>query len=194
MEIPLFPLQTVLYPGGPLPLRIFEQRYLDMVSRCLKEDCPFGVLQIRKGSETGDAQTYQMGTLARISDWYQGNDGLLGITATGEQRFELLSSAQQTDGLQTGIVKTIPDDEHVALPEDYSELARILRDVLADLGRLYENVQGDAADRYLDDAGWVANRFAEVLPISPEHKQQCLEMMDPLERLQLIASLVKVAR
>ena len=84
MKVPLFPLSTVLYPGGPLPLRIFEPRYLDMISDCLKNDRPFGVLLIRSGSETGPATTYEVGTLARITDWYQGSDGLLGITAVGE--------------------------------------------------------------------------------------------------------------
>ena len=89
MQVPLFPLRTVLYPGGPLPLRIFEPRYIDMVSKCLKKDCQFGVLLIREGNEAGAASTYNIGTLARITDWYQGSDGLLGITAVGEQRFRL---------------------------------------------------------------------------------------------------------
>ena len=91
MNVALFPLSTVLYPGGPLPLRIFEPRYLDMISDCLKNDKPFGVLLIRSGSDTGPATTYEVGTLARITDWYQGSDGLLGITAVGEQRFRLIS-------------------------------------------------------------------------------------------------------
>jgi len=77
----------VLFPGGPLPLRIFEQRYLDMISSCLKNDSPFGVLLIREGAEVGPATTYDVGTLARITDWYQGSDGLLGVTATGSRRF-----------------------------------------------------------------------------------------------------------
>jgi len=97
VQIPLFPLNTVLFPGGPLPLRIFEARYVDMVSSCLKEDSPFGVLLIRDGGETGNATTHEIGTLARIVDWYQGSDGLLGVTAVGEQRFRLLSSHRQDD-------------------------------------------------------------------------------------------------
>ena len=87
MEIPLFPLHTVLYPGGPLPLRIFEQRYLDMISRCLKSESLFGVLLIKNGNEAGLAETWNVGTLAKIVDWYQGSDGLLGVTAIGQQRF-----------------------------------------------------------------------------------------------------------
>jgi Lon protease-like protein len=92
----------VLFPGGPLPLRIFEARYLDMISRCLKTDTPFGVLLIRDGDETGAARTHTVGTLARIVDWYQGSDGLLGVTAAGEQRFRLLDVGIQPDGLNAG--------------------------------------------------------------------------------------------
>ena len=77
MRVPLFPLNTVLFPGGPLPLRIFESRYIDMISERMKADAPFGVLLIRSGQESGPAKTYGVGTLARISDWYQGSDGLL---------------------------------------------------------------------------------------------------------------------
>ena len=107
MEVPLFPLRTVLYPGGPLPLRIFEQRYLDMISRCMKTDSPFGVLLIRKGSESGPAETFDIGTLARITDWYQGSDGLLGVTATGTERFRLLSGRRESDGLLVGEVELL---------------------------------------------------------------------------------------
>ena len=88
LQVPLFPLRTVLYPGGPLPLRIFESRYIDMIGRCLKTDSLFGVLLIKEGSESGAATTYDVGTLARITDWYQGSDGLLGITARTRRRAE----------------------------------------------------------------------------------------------------------
>ena len=100
MEIPLFPLNTVLFPGGPLPLRIFESRYIDMISRCMKHDSPFGVLLIREGQEAGPATMHTVGTLATVTDWYQGSDGLLGITAIGSERFELLSADRQHDGLE----------------------------------------------------------------------------------------------
>ena len=83
MQVPLFPLNTVLFPGGPLPLRIFEPRYIDMISERMKADAPFGVLLIREGQEAGAATTFHIGTLARIADWYQGSDGLLGVTAIG---------------------------------------------------------------------------------------------------------------
>jgi len=180
MQVPLFPLRTVLYPGGPLPLRIFEARYLDMISGCLKNDEPFGVLLIRDGDETGAATTYDVGTLARISDWYQGSDGLLGITAIGEQRFRLIASERRADGLNIGEIELLPQDTDTQLPEDYKPLAHILSGVLDDLGRLYEFLERD-----YEDAGWVGYRFAEILPISAEQKQSCLEL-DPLSRLQIV--------
>ena len=136
MQVPLFPLRTVLYPGGPLPLRIFEPRYLDMISGCLKNDEPFGVLLIREGREDGPASTYDVGTLARITDWYMGSDGLLGITAIGGQRFRLHSSRRREDGLNIGDIEILPAETEMALPEDCKPLANILSGVLDDLGRL----------------------------------------------------------
>lgn len=186
MEIPLFPLKTVLYPGGPLPLRIFEQRYLDMISRCLKEDNGFGVVLIRSGRETGPAEVHDVGTLACITDWYQGSDGLLGITATGQQRFLLASSRRQDDGLMIGNVELLPEEPEFALPEEYGPLAHILSGVLDDLGRLYESLE-----KHYDDAGWVSYRFSEILPISPEQKQAFLESADPLMRLNEIRKVLE---
>jgi uncharacterized protein len=189
MQVPLFPLRTVLYPEGPLPLRIFEPRYLDMVSDCLKNDHRFGVLLIREGSETGAATTYDIGTLARISDWYQGSDGLLGVTAVGEQRFRLLSAERRENGLNIGQIETLPEQAGTALPEEFRPLAQVLGGVLDDLGRLYE-----AIDRRYDDAAWVGYRFAEILPIPPEEKQACLEADDPLRRLYIVRKLINLVR
>lgn len=189
MKVSLFPLSTVLYPGGPLPLRIFEPRYLDMISQCLKSDAPFGVLLIKSGSETGPAKTYDVGTLARIIDWYQGSDGLLGVTAIGEQRFRLKSVQRQPDGLNIGEIELLePENQHL-LPEEYKPLAGILAGVLDDLGRLYESL-----DRQYDDAGWVGYRFAEILPITPEQKQSCLEANDALQRLSLVREVLESVR
>ena len=189
VKIPLFPLHTVLYPGGPLPLRIYEPRYLDMISDCLKRDAPFGVLLIRSGSEIGSATTYQVGTLAKIIDWYQGSDGLLGVTAIGGQRFHLMSAKRQPDGLSIGEIQLLEHESRHLLPEEYKPLARILAGVLDDLGRLYESL-----DRQYDDAGWVGYRFAEILPISPEQKQSCLEADDAIERLQLMRKVLDTVR
>jgi len=189
MQVPIFPLGTVLYPGGPLPLRIFEPRYLDMISACMKSDSPFGVLLIREGAETGPATTHEIGTLARISDWYQGSDGLLGVTAVGDQRFRLLASERQADGLNVGTIELLQPSSELVLPEEFKPLANILASVLDDLGKLY-----DALDKNYDEAGWVAYRFAEILPITGQQKQQCLETEDPLERLQLMREVLKSVR
>lgn len=178
MQIPLFPLNTVLFPGGPLPLRVFESRYLDMISRCMKEDGPFGVVLIRDGTETGPAKVYDVGTLARITDWYQGSDGLLGVTAVGQQRFRITTSRRQDDGLLLAEIELMPPEPETALPEVYQPLAEILAGVLDDLGRLYESLP-----RRYDDAGWVSYRFAEILPIAPEQKQLLLESDNALDRL-----------
>ncbi|MEM7501352.1 MAG: LON peptidase substrate-binding domain-containing protein [Pseudomonadota bacterium] len=189
MKVPLFPLRTVLYPGGPLPLRIFEPRYLDMISRCMKSDAPFGVVLIREGNETGPATTYDVGTLAKITDWYQGSDGLLGITALGEQRFRLLDSERQSDGLNVGTVELLDSEAAAALPEEYEPMAQILAGVLGNLGRLYEPLE-----KNYQDAGWVGYRFAEILPIAPEEKQSCLEIDDPIERLRVVRSVLRDVR
>jgi Lon protease-like protein len=173
MQIPLFPLNTVLFPGGPLPLRVFEPRYLDMISRCMKSDSPFGVVLIREGGELGQATTYSTGTLAKVIDWYQGSDGILGITAIGTERFRLLTTERQDDGLNVGDIELLPDVPKANIPDQYRSLPQILESVMNDLGRLYENLE-----RRFGDATWVAYRFAEILPIDLEQKQEFLESDD----------------
>ena len=189
MQVPLFPLNTVLFPGGPLPLRIFEPRYLSMVSHCMRNESPFGVLLIRDGKEAGSATTHNIGTLARITDWYQGSDGLLGITAIGEERFRLLSTTLQEDGLTIGDVQILQNEPNLPLPDEHQEMASILAGVLEDLGRLYEPV-----DKHFDDASWVTSRFVEILPIDLEEKQRCLEQSDPIERLRIVRKLLDAGR
>ncbi|MEM1173250.1 MAG: LON peptidase substrate-binding domain-containing protein [Pseudomonadota bacterium] len=190
MQVPLFPLNTVLFPGGPLPLRIFETRYVDMVSQCMKDNTSFGVLLIREGQEAGTpASTYSVGTLARIVDFYQGSDGLLGVTAIGTHKFELTSVERRDDGLNIGQIEILPGETPMVLPNDYASLAEILEAILDDLGRLYEEL-----DRHFDDAGWVANRFLEILPIALEQKQMCLERADCRQRLDIVAAVLEQVR
>lgn len=185
MQIPLFPLNTVLFPGGPLPLRIFEPRYLDMLSRCMKDDAPFGVLLIREGEEVGPATTWDVGTLAKVTDWYQGSDGILGVTAIGIERFRLLAAERQPDGLNIGEVEILPDLPSQALPAEYAPLVKILAHVLDEFGLLYEGL-----DRHYDDAVWVAYRVIEVLPVPLEQKQACLESCDILDCLKYAQQMV----
>lgn len=189
MHVPLFPLNTVLFPGGPLPLRIFEARYVDMISHCMRNESPFGVLLIREGHEAGPSTTHNVGTLARIVDWYQGSDGLLGITAIGEQRFRLISNTLQDDGLNIGEIEILEVEPKLPLPDEYQEIATILAGVLEDLGRLYESIEW-----HFDDAGWVTSRYVEILPIELEEKQRCLEVSDPAERLRIVRELLAATR
>jgi Lon protease-like protein len=187
--IPFFPLPTVLFPDGPLPLRVFEPRYLDMVSRCMKNGTEFGVLLILSGSETGDSRMVSVGTTARIQDWYQGSDGILGITAVGIRRFRMISVRQEADGLYVGTVDHLEPEPHQPLPDEYRQMASLLEVVINDLGKLYENLE-----THYDDATWVGQRFAEILPISQAQKQRCLEMNDPIERLVFVRPLLRSIR
>ncbi|MEL7536031.1 MAG: LON peptidase substrate-binding domain-containing protein [Pseudomonadota bacterium] len=187
--LPLFPLRTVLFPEGPLPLRVFEPRYLDMVSRCMRESSGFGVVMIEQGNETGAASFARIGTVAKIVDWYQGSDGILGITAIGEQRFSVTQHGVQNDGLNTASVELLGEPPSLPLPSGYSHLAEILKSVLDDFGRLY----ADSEKRY-DDAAWVSYRLAEILPISAEDKQRCLEAESTEVRLGMVGELVQSIR
>lgn len=172
-----------------MPLRVFEPRYLDMISRCLKDESQFGVLLITEGSEVGSADTYAVGTKARICDWYQGSDGILGVTAIGTQRFRLEEVKQQSDGLYLGDIATLDPEPSVPLPETYWPMADLLRAVVDDLGRLYSPLE-----KHYDDATWVGNRFAEILPVEMEQKQHCLEINDPIERLRIVQPLLRSIR
>ncbi len=186
-EIPLFPLNTVLFPGGPLPLRIFETRYTDMVRRCMREDSGFGVVLIRAGAEVGEvAGTADVGTLARIVDFYPLPDRLLGITCRGDRRFRVLRRWREPGGLNMAEVEWLPEAQAVAVPEEYQHLAGLLRKVLPELGDLYQSVE-----RRFDDANWVGCRLVEILPISLGDKQACLEIEDPLLRLAQLSPLIR---
>jgi len=186
MEIPLFPLQTVLFPGGPLPLRIFEPRYVDMVSRCLKSEIGFGVTLISTGEETGAASMHEFGTLASIVDWDQLSDGTLGVEVIGGMRFLLQSSRRQEDGLNLGQVQWLEAEPAVPLPQRYADMGRLLKGVFEDLGPQYRHVTPD-----FEDAGWVGFRLAELLPIELEQKQHCLELFDPVARLDYLEPLLQ---
>jgi uncharacterized protein len=186
LEIPLFPLQTVLFPNGPLPLRIFEPRYVDMISSSLKSGVGFGVLLIREGAETGPATVYEVGTVATVVDWDQLTDGTLGVVVVGGARFVVLSSRRQEDGLNLGTVTLLESEPAIALPERFQDMAKLLEGVFEDLGPHYRHVTPQ-----FEDASWVGCRLAELLPIELEHKQHCLELMEPLARLEYLDPLLK---
>ena len=191
ISIPLFPLRTVLFPDGPLPLRIFEPRYLDMISRCMKQDSSFGVVLATPENENADSDSdsftaNRIGTLAKVADWYQGSDGILGVTACGGSRFSVMSYERQTDGLYIGEVELLAHEPIEPLPEKYISMANLLEAVIDDLGLLYTDLE----KRY-DDATWVGYRFAEVLPISLDDKQFCLELSGSERRLKFLQPLLR---
>ena len=182
LEIPLFPLRTVLYPGGPLALRIFEPRYLDMVARCLRGANRFGVVAIREGSEVGAAETFDVGTLAEIVDWRQENDGLLGVTAVGRDGFRVQGKTRQSDGLYVALVTLLPPQRREKLPAEHAPLANLLRKLLPQLP------SHSRVDVAYDDAASVGYRLAEILPLPLPFKQALLETTDPLARLERLAA------
>jgi len=178
--LPLFPLHTVLLPGGVLPLRIFEPRYLDMVSRCLRQESGFGVVLIRDGDEVGRAaHTHEVGTLGRISWFERRRDGLLGITVTGERRFRIRARDVGPDQLLSGRVQLLPEAPAQPLPEAHAHLAELLRRLLESLEPPYRTLPPA-----YEDAGWVGGRLIELLPLPLVRKQHCLELDDPLVRLE----------
>ncbi len=177
-ELPLFPLNTVLFPGGPLPLRIFEPRYLDMVSRCLREQSGFAIVLISEGEEANGPTSFAAtGTEARIVDFDRLEGGLLGISCIGRERVRIVEAWREGDGLNRGRVLDIGADPVVPVPSDQAWLAEVVMQVLPDAAETYRHVERR------DDAAWVGNRLAEMLPLSLTDKQTLLEMTDPLERL-----------
>lgn len=155
----------------------------------MKEGSEFGVVLLMSGSEIGEAETATIGTRARILDWYQGSDGILGITAVGTERFALNTSSRQSDGLYLGDVSPLDTEPACVLPEEYRSMAALLEVIINDLGKLYENLETNYTD-----ATWVGRRFAEILPMSLEDKQRCLELNDPIERLRYIRPLLRSIR
>ena len=187
VEIPLFPLRTVLFPGGFLPLRIFEQRYLDMVRDCARNDSDFGVCLISEGEEAvSPVKTTHVGTLAQIVDWYTLEDGLLGVSATGTRRFKIESSWQQGDGLLWARVQMLPEPPSHPLPEAYALLAEVLGRFMEKVGHQYPSW----SEERLQDAVWVGYRLAELLPLAGIEKQHLLELSDPFERLQSLVDVL----
>ena len=185
-ELPLFPLHTVLLPGGPLQLQVFEPRYLDMVGRCMRTATPFGVVRILAGSEAGTASDVTtIGTSARIIDFHSLSNGLLGLLCLGERVFRLQSRHGQSDGLVVGQVQWLPQRATLAVTPQYSNLVAALRAVLPKLPPAYAHIP-----RNFEDAEWVSYRLLELLPLSSEQRQHSLENHDPLQRLEWLAPML----
>ena len=180
--IPLFPLHTVLFPGGPLPLRIFEARYVDMVGRCSREQSPFGVVLIEEGREAGEvATTASTGCTARIVDFSRLDDGLLGISCVGERKFRVRRVWRQADGLNIADIEYLEPEPSVALPEEFAPLGATVRRAMRELSEHYQHVE-----KKFDDASWVGSRIAELLPLQMLDKQVLMELSDPIARLEAL--------
>lgn len=209
-NLPLFPLQSALFPGGLLPLQIFELRYLDMIARCHRDATPFGVVALSEGSEvrkpaaggakksgapTGDGFAheafFEVGTLARIDTFERPRPGLIVVHCTGTQRFRVRRSEQQKFGLWVGDVELIDADTAVPVPDDLAFTRRALQDVVSHI----ERTAADATEVELplckpyqwDDCGWLANRWCELLPLDSALRHQLMALDSPLLRLELVA-------
>jgi uncharacterized protein len=182
-DIPLFPLRTVLFPGGELRLRIFEPRYLDMVRQCSREGIPFGVSLILAGAEAGaPALPAAVGTTARIVDFYTLPDGLLGLCVRGEQRFRVRQTRLRDTGLIIGEVEQLDGFEPEPVAPQHALLAVLLERLLEHIG----GPHSDAGKAEFDDAHWVGFRLAELLPFEQQTRQQLLELNDACARLDRI--------
>ena len=188
--VPLFPLNTVLFPGGLLPLRIFETRYIDMVRECMRDGGGFVVVAIRQGTETAsDAEIFEIGTRAEIVDWEQRSDGLLGILSSGRERVRVLSYRRRSDGLLVAEVDPLEEWPPVELPVEYASLAGLLDRLLEQLGAPWSHLE-----RSIGDAAWVAGRLAELLPLDLGIRQELLEEDDPLQRLERLRAAMMAAQ
>ncbi|AEG93929.1 LON peptidase substrate-binding domain-containing protein [Ramlibacter tataouinensis] len=195
-SLPLFPLGTVLFPGGLLPLRIFEVRYLDMIGRCHKAGAPFGVVSLTQGQEVrqpGSREAFAtVGTLATISALETPRPGLMMIRASGTRRFRITASDQLKHGLWVADVESLGDDLSVPVPPDLQGTADALGKVIRSLQEKAESadqlpIQGPWR---LQDCGWVANRWCELLPLPVALKQRMMELDNPLVRLELVSDVL----
>ena len=185
-DVPLFPLNTVLFPGGLLPLRVFEQRYLEMAKTCLRDGTPFGVCLIREGAEVGTPATHEnLGCLARIVQWDMQQLGLLQLVAQGAERFRVIDRRVRADGLILADIELLADVADVPVPEKFRPCRQLLESIVAQHGeRLF------AKPFLLDSSAWVGARLAEVLPLPAAAKQELLAMHDGMQRLEFLQRLL----
>ncbi|MCA0899229.1 LON peptidase substrate-binding domain-containing protein [Microbulbifer agarilyticus] len=180
--IPLFPLNMALFPGVTLPLRIFEQRYLRLVTESLKSDTGFGVVLIRSGKEVGPSEVWPLGLYVRVVDWSQGEEGLLHIDVAGESRFRVLETHREEDGLLMAEVEWLPDEESHPVPESCDGLLAVLNELkqhAASLALKFAPVESAEA------LSW---QLAQLLPLEDAARVELLASHDPLERLASIAA------
>ncbi|MDP3421033.1 MAG: LON peptidase substrate-binding domain-containing protein [Thiobacillus sp.] len=185
--LPLFPLNTVVFPGGQLPLRIFEPRYLDMVKRAIADSTPFGICGIREGQETGTpAVPYEVGTRVYVTDWDMPQTGILHIDTRAQDRFVIRSTRTEPSGLLIGTVESVSSEADTAVPDDLELAVEILRHIVNEYGDAHF-----AAPHEFDNAVWVGYRLSEVLPLKHSVKQNLLEMNDSVTRLRILTEFLK---
>ena len=204
-SLPLFPLGTVLYPGGLLPLQIFEVRYLDMIGKCHKAGAPFGIISLTEGSEvrrpkdsgpSGDGFANEafgsVGTLASITEFSVPQPGLMMIRCVGTQRFEISAREKLKHGLWIANVTRLDDDQVVPVPEDLQRTANALGKLIKSLQerKVPDDQMPLLAPYQLEDCGWVANRWCELLPMPVDLKQRLMELDNPLLRLELVSDIL----
>lgn len=178
--LPLFPLSTVLFPGGRMPLKIFEQRYLDLAKTCIKDNSTFGVCGIREGGEVGEpAIPYEVGTEARIAEWDMPQPGIFHVVVEGLQRYVARSWQVQPGGLLVAETERVSEEAACAIPDDLRLCAEVLKHLLADH-------QIEPVKTHYEDAVWVGYRLSELLPFKLKVRQDLLEMNDSVMRLRII--------
>lgn len=188
--LPLFPLSTVLFPEGVLPLQIFEVRYLDMISRCLTEDIDFGVVLLTHGQEVRAPQVHERfatsGTLASVHDTTAATPGLLQVLCRGGSRFQVVSAERRANGLWMADIEMVEDDHPVRIPAELQGAADALERVLASLHDVPQHRWPVQPPFRMDDCGWVANRWCELLPLPNQQKHNMLMLDNPVIRLELL--------
>ena len=193
--LPLFPLQTVLFPDGLLELKIFETRYLDLMARCMREQVPFGVVALRSGGETArsaagtSVSLFDVGTLAGLIEVDSPETNILLVRCRGGQRFRLGAVRQEPDGLWVGDAAPVADDPAVAPSATHANVVKSLVDAVATLSA--QGAEPFLQPHRFDDAGWVANRWCEILPLPIDAKHRLLSL-DPISRLDIVDSLMRV--
>lgn len=185
--LPLFPLGTLVFPGGRLPLRIFEQRYLDMIKRAIADDTPFGVCAIREGQEVGTpAVPYSVGTRVRIVEWDMPQTGIFHIETVGLDRFVIRNTRTEPSGLLIGQVEPVSVEAPAAIPDEYELAAEVLEHIVGEYGE-----SRFPPPHALNDAVWVGYRLSEVLPLSLSIRQNLLEMNDSVARLRILVEILR---
>jgi Lon protease-like protein len=187
MTLPLFPLNTVVFPGGRLPLKIFEQRYLAMIKRAIAENTPFGICAIREGQEVGaPAVPCAVGTRVRVGEWDMPQTGILEVEVHADERFVVRDHRVAADGLIVGTVEDVSAETPVAIPPDLALTVELLRHVIREHGETHFPAPHD-----FGNAVWVGYRLSEVLPLKLSARQDLLEMNDSITRLRILAEFVK---